>query len=209
MSQIPERKRTKEEMSELRTRSAMQMASQPIVNPYDKKLARKPLIIVGYFFAVFAPLYLIFIKIQDKFLYELFDLKIMLAGIILALLVALFIFLKRSLSRHHASFIVIVTLISSFSIVSLVNGDEQLKREVQLILGQDIQPMQSEADRIFEESLRSQTENSESVNQVKRELSEEDKALREEARRAFAASEAEAEEMRKRKAANQASEREE
>ncbi len=194
MSQIPQRKHSNDELARLRAQKAMQMAGQPVVNPYDKKLAKKPLIIFGYLCALFAPLYLMLLKIKDKFSYEMSDLKIMCLGLALCILIAAFIFIKRSLSRHHASFMIIIALISSFSMVYLVKNDSTLQRQVMVILGQDVAPEKSQADLILEESLNKDSEErvgTTDVSPPRRQLTPEEIQLREDARRAFAEAEAE------------------
>lgn len=190
MSQIPQRKHSKEELADLRARKAMQMAGQEVVNPYEKKLAKKPVIILGYLCALAAPIYLLVLKMKSAISYEMTDLKIMAGAAILAFLIAAFIFFTRSLSRHHASFITIIALISSFSMVYLVSNDQTLKREVMVMFGQEVSPQKSEADLIIEQSLKDQTE-SINANTGKRQLTPEEIQLREEARAAFAESEAE------------------
>lgn len=194
MSQIPKRKHSKEELADLRAKKAMQMAGQEVVNPYDKKQAKKPVILLGYLCALVAPLYLIILKLKNTFGYEMSDLKIMSVGTLLAILIALFIFITRSLSRHHASFMIIIALISSFSMVYLVNQEASLKREVMIMLGQPVSTEKSEADLILEASMNKGIEkgnaNSNAIS-GRRQLTPEQIQLREEARQAFAESEAE------------------
>jgi len=161
MSKIPQRKHSKEELSNLQASKAMQMAGQQVVNPYDKKQAKKPIVILGYLCALSAPLYLMILKFQDKFTYEMSDLKIMVYGTLLAILIAAFIFFMRSLSRHHASFMIIIALISSFSMVYLVNQNSMLKRELMVMFGQEVTPEKSEADRILEASLNPESKTKE------------------------------------------------
>lgn len=175
MSQIPQRKHSKDELANLRAQKAMQMAGQQVVNPYDKKLASKPVIILGYLFALVAPLYLMILKLQDKILYEMSDLKIMSIGSVIAILIAVFIFVSRSLSRHHGSFIIIIAMISSFSMVHLVKSNAELKREIMVMFGQEVSPVKSEADLILEESLKQETGTKQRVEVTKENLPKEER----------------------------------
>lgn len=154
MANIPTRRHSKDEIAAMQAKKAMEMAGQPIVNPYLDKIASKPVVILGYLSAIFAPFYLLILKIIAKYQYEMLDLYLMLAGVVVAILVALFIFITRSLSRHHASFIVILTLVCSFAIVSLVKKDAYLREEVMLMFGHEPEEKSSEIDRLVEDSIR-------------------------------------------------------
>ena len=194
MSQIPQRKHSNEELANLRAQKAMQMAGQQVVNPYDKKLAKKPVIILGYLCALVAPFYLIILKFKNEFSYEMLDLKIMCFGTILCILIASFVFFTRSLSRHHASFMIIIALISSFSMIYIVKKDPLLKQNVMIMFGQEVRSEKSQADLILEESLKINNESGEQTYEAapaRRELTPEEIKLREEAKRAFAEAEAE------------------
>ena len=194
MSQIPQRKHSKKELGKIKARSAMQMPGQSTVNPYDKQLASRVLVIFGYLCAISAVIYLMFLKFQDKLHHDMQDLNIMLIGAIVAFAIATYIFFFRSLSRHHASFIVIITLLSSFSMVYLVKSDASLKRIVKGKLGMKVPVEQSEADKILNNVLTNADNadnakdrtTSAGTSQPARNFSAEELKIREEARKAFA-----------------------
>lgn len=137
MSNIPEHRHSDKELSDLRARSAMQAASSPIVAAYNKKLASKGLVILGYALPLIAPIWLLLKKMTKDKNYELSDFWIMVVPILAALSVALFIALKRVLSRHSAAFIVILSFLCGFAIVSAINNDKYLKYELMSLIGKD------------------------------------------------------------------------
>ncbi len=105
---------------------------------YDKKLASKPLIIIGYLLALGAPAWIILRKITAPLNYSMTDITVMAICLVVSILVALFIISTRSLSRHHGCFIVIFALLCSFSIVYVVNTDRDVYRETMAIFGKEI-----------------------------------------------------------------------
>lgn len=137
MSNIPEHKHSDKELSDLRAQSAMQAANSPIAAIYNKKLAHKGIVILGYILPVIAPLW-IFVKNMSKDSgYTMTDFYIMAIPIMLALVIALWIALKRVLSRHNSAFILILSLLCCFAIVSAVNSDKNLKYDLMSMIGKD------------------------------------------------------------------------
>lgn len=138
MSQIPNKKHTDQELAGLRAKSAMTTQAEAPMVTYDKKLASKPIVFAGYFFALAAPAWLILRKIAAPLGYSMTDIYIMAGCILISIIIALFIIATRSLSRHHGCFIVIVALLCSFSVVYVLNTDRDVLRETMAIFGRDI-----------------------------------------------------------------------
>ena len=104
MSKIPEQKHSDKELSRLRAQSAMQASNSPIVETYNKKLAHKFTIIIGYILPLIAPFWVIVKKISKDPEYTMTDFWIMAIPIVIALIIALWIAIKRVLSRHNSAF---------------------------------------------------------------------------------------------------------
>lgn len=136
MSKIPDHKHSDKELSRLRAQSAMQASNSPIVETYNKKLANKFTIFLGYALPLTAPFWAIVKKMTDAN-YGMSDFYIMAIPILLALVVALWIALKRVLSRHNSAFILILSLLCSFAIISAVNSDKSLKYDLMSMVGKD------------------------------------------------------------------------
>lgn len=135
MSYIPQRKHSNQELSELRVRSAMISSSSPIAEMYQKKIANKGLVILGYLLPLTAPSWATVKMLTKEVNYSMNDFYIMLIPIILALIVALWIALKCELSRHNAAFIFIISLVCCFPILNAVNTDKTLRYELVSLFG--------------------------------------------------------------------------
>jgi len=137
MSNIPNQKHSDEELSDLRARSAMQAANSPIAETYNKKLAHKGIVILGYILPLIAPFWAVVKAMTKDNGYTMSDFYIMVIPIILALIIALWVALKRVLSRHNSAFILIISLLCCFPIVNAVNSDKFLKYELMSLIGKD------------------------------------------------------------------------
>ena len=137
MSKIPEQKHSDKELSRLRAQSAMQASNSPIVETYNKKLAHKFTIFTGYLLPLIAPFWVMVKKFSKDPEYTMTDFWIMAIPIVIALIIALWIAIKRVLSRHNSAFILILSLLCSFAIISAVNSDKFLKYELMSMIGKD------------------------------------------------------------------------
>ncbi|MGJ8656664.1 MAG: hypothetical protein ACSHX6_09440 [Akkermansiaceae bacterium] len=137
MSKIPDHKHSDKELSRLRAQSAMQASNSPIVETYNKKLAHKFTIVVGYVLPLVAPFWLLVKKIAKDTDYGMSDFYIMAIPIILALMIALWIAIKRVLSRHNSAFILILSMLCGFAIISAVNSSSRLKYNLMSTVGKD------------------------------------------------------------------------
>ncbi len=155
MSKLPTKKHDKDELASLRAQSAMQQAQVDLAQVYTKKMANKLVLFLGYFCSLFAPFWLMVLLMKGaaRYGYSMNDVIIMGAGVGLALLIALYVFVWRSLSRHHSSFITILALLGSFSIVYVVVSDKALKEQLLGKKTMEEDPIQSQADRLLEESI--------------------------------------------------------
>ena len=135
MPNIPNRKHSKDELSDLRARSAMQTANSPIAAVYNKKLANKVVVVIGYALPIIAPAWLLVKELTVGEGYSLSDFYIMVIPIIIALILALWIAITRVLSRHNAAFILIISLFCCFPIVRAVNSDAYLKYDLMSLIG--------------------------------------------------------------------------
>lgn len=140
MSNIPEHKHSDKELSDLRAQSAMQAANSPIAATYNKKLAHKGIVILGYALPFTAPLWSFIKSMTKDEVHTMSDFWIMAIPILIALVIALWIALRRVLSRHNSAFILIISLLCCFAIVSVVNSDKYLRHELMSIIGKD-EPM--------------------------------------------------------------------
>jgi hypothetical protein len=135
MSNIPKQKHSNDELSDLRARSAMQVANSPIEEIYSKKLAHRAIVVLGYALPLIAPLWAIVNTMRRVSGYTMGDFYIMTIPVILGLIIALWIALKCVLSRHNSAFILIISLFCCFPIVSAVNSDKYLKYELMSLIG--------------------------------------------------------------------------
>ena len=141
MSKIPNQKHSKDELSRLRAQSAMQANNSPIVETYNKKLANKFVIVLGYLLPLVAPFWAIAKSMKSDSFYSMNDFYIMLVPILLGLAIAGWIALKRVLSRHNSAFILILSLFCAFPIISAVNSHKELKYDLMTKIGKDV-PME-------------------------------------------------------------------
>ena len=81
MPKIPERKRSPDELARMQMQNAMQ--TRPPVAQYQRQIAHPLFLAVGYFLAFFG----------------------------LGLLIAPILFVRKPLSRHHAAFMLVLSLI--------------------------------------------------------------------------------------------------
>jgi len=137
MSKIPSKKHTQEELANLRARSAMEVANGAIVETYQKQLASKFVVVLGYALPLIAPLWALLEKVSDSRGCEMSDIFVMAVPILCAFALVIWIVLKRALSRHHAAFIAILCLFCSFPIVHAVNSVTHIKSELRAYLGDD------------------------------------------------------------------------
>ncbi len=135
MSKIPNKKHSDDELSDLRARSAMQSDNSPIVETYNKKIAHKGMVVLGYLLPLSAPLWATLKTMAKSNRYQMSDFYIMAIPIILALILALWIALKRELSRHNSAFILMLSMFSCFAIADAVNKDKYLKDELMSLIG--------------------------------------------------------------------------
>ena len=112
---IPAQRRTAEELEDMRKRQALSMLDAPAPNP---KLAKAHALTI-------APGYISAAAGASCFIIEDFPLTATIGCSVLALTIALFIFLRRPISRHHAGFIAIIALFAS--VFSLLHFFPQLK----------------------------------------------------------------------------------
>jgi len=152
MSKIPEQKHSKRELSNLRAQSAMQTANSSMAETYNKKIAHKGVVVLGYILPLVAPVWLIVKKVANNTFYSIDDFYIMSIPIVLALILALWISLTRVLSRHNSAFICIISLLCCFAIVSAVNSDKNLKYELFSLIGKE-SPMPDPLLETDEESV--------------------------------------------------------
>jgi hypothetical protein len=175
MSNIPKQKHSDEELSKLRARSAMQSSNSPIAAIYNKKLAHRGLVILGYALPLIAPI-LVTVKLMSKdSKYLMSDLYIMVIPIFLALLIALWIALKRVLSRHNAAFIFIISLFCCFPVVNAVNKDKDLRYKLLLLIR--VEQSVPQPDPLLEQESETKDLDSDSVRELLRK--EEERILRE------------------------------
>lgn len=148
MSKIPQKKHSDKELSDLRARSAMQSANSPIVETYNKKLANRGIVILGYILPLTAPLWGFIKAVTKDTTYTIDDFYIMVIPIVLGLIIALWIALKRVLSRHNSAFILIISLFSCFAILHGVNTDKNFKYDLMSLIGQE--PAMPETDPLLD-----------------------------------------------------------
>ncbi len=135
---IPNHKHSERELSELRARSAMQSANSPIVATYNKKLASRFVVVLGYLLPLIAPAWYITKWLTQDDFYVMSDLYIMSIPLVLALMIALFIALFRSLSRHNAAFIMIISMLCCFPVGGVISSDDNLKSDLMAIVGKEL-----------------------------------------------------------------------
>lgn len=164
MAKIPSKKHSSDELSAIRSSVAVQQSAVNMADTYNKKMVGKPLLVLGYVCALFSPFWLLVLSLKGSasYGYSMTDVTLMAAFIVLAILVALLIFFKRTLSRHHSSFITIVALLSVFSIVYMLSKDKQLKAEVMELVTGEVAPArknklspdsQAELDKKFDKQM--------------------------------------------------------
>lgn len=98
-SKLPIQRHSGHELSEIRRHEALVMLESAV--PPPSLTAHRVLIIPGYLFAL--------VGAVCFYYYEL-EIRITAACVIVSLLVAIFIFFKKPLSRHHAAFIAVAAL---------------------------------------------------------------------------------------------------
>lgn len=135
---IPSHKHSERELSELRARSAMQSANSSIVASYNKKLASKLVVVVGYILPLIAPAWSITKRVTHDKHYVMTDLSIMVIPLVLALMIALFIALFRSLSRHNAAFILVISMLCCFPIGVAISSNKVLQADLLAIVGKEL-----------------------------------------------------------------------
>ncbi|MFT5904883.1 MAG: hypothetical protein ACI9E1_000471 [Cryomorphaceae bacterium] len=146
MSKIPSQKHSNDELSDLRARSAMQSVNSPIAETYNKKLAHRGIVILGYALPMIAPLWAIVKTMTKDTSYSMSDFYVMVIPVMLALVIALWIATLRVLSRHNSAFILIISVLCCFSIVTAVNSNKYLKYELMSLIGKG----QSMADPLLD-----------------------------------------------------------
>ena len=179
MSNIPKHKHSDEELSKLRARSAMQSSTSPIAAIYNKRLAHRGFVILGYALPLIAPIWGT-VKLMNKDRdYLMNDFYIMTIPIVLALIVALWIALKRVLSRHNAAFIFIISMLCCFPVVNAVSSDKDLRYELMLLIGmeQSIPPSEPLLDTDSGEISQTQELSADEVRELLRK--EEERIIRE------------------------------
>ena len=87
MSKIPDHKHSDGELSRLRAQSAMQASNSPIVDAYNKKLAHKVTIFIGYALPLIAPFWYVVKKMKKDIGYSMNDFYIMAVPIVIALII--------------------------------------------------------------------------------------------------------------------------
>jgi hypothetical protein len=155
----------------------MQMQNNVIAETYNKKLAHKGMVILGYALPLIAPFWAIVKAMSRNSAYTINDLFIMVIPVLLALMIALWIALKRVLSRHNSAFILIISLFCCFPIASGVASDKDLRYELMSMLG--IEPAIPETDP----SLDSESEPGSSemtADEVRERLRKEEERIRRE-----------------------------
>ena len=108
MAKIPEKKRDRQELQEMRNRNAF--AVRPPVELLQSQALPKPILILFYFLAATA---------AGLVTYAFSPHGLVLAGYfmvgitcaVIVMLMAVFIFLKKPRSRHHAAFLAIISLL--------------------------------------------------------------------------------------------------
>ena len=139
MSKIPTKKHSKAELSRIKAQSAMQNDNS-VANTYNKQLASKFTIILGYVLPLITIIWWA-IKLQktknSSVEFEMSDFYIMTIPIVLALLLAAWIALKRVLSRHNSAFITILCILCCFPIASAINSSEFLKADLFSLVGKE------------------------------------------------------------------------
>lgn len=142
---IPKRKHSDKELSELRARSAMQSSNSPIAALYQKKLANKGMVVLGYILPLTSPI-LGTVKLMNKDAnYSMGFFYAMAIPIVLAMIIALWIALRCVLSRHNAAFIFIISLFCCFPIVNAVNSDKDLQYELLSLIDKESALPESES----------------------------------------------------------------
>jgi len=170
MSKIPNKKHSDKELSQLRAQSAMQASNSPIVDTYNKKIASKITIGLGYSLPLVAPFWSILKSMSENSNYQMLDIYIMAIPIILGIIIALWIAIKRVLSRHNAAFIFIIASLCCFSVVSAVNSNDFLKSNIIALTSQDGELLDEETSE--EEETESDTMTDEEREELKNALEE-------------------------------------
>lgn len=140
MSKIPNKKHSKAELSRIKAQGAMQLQNSQVVNTYNKQLASKFTIVIGYTLPLLTIAWWILKKKQTENIgmsFEMLDFFIMVIPILLALLVALWIAIKRVLSRHNSAFISILCILCCFPIATAVNSSDLLKADLLSLMGKE------------------------------------------------------------------------
>ena len=140
MSKIPNKKHSKAELSRIKAQGAMQLQNSQVVNTYNKQLASKFTIVIGYTLPLLTIAWWILKKKQTENIgmsFEMLDFFIMVIPILLALLVALWIAIKRVLSRHNSAFISILCILCCFPIAIAVNSSDLLKADLLSLIGKE------------------------------------------------------------------------
>jgi len=168
MSKIPNKKHSKEELSRIQRQGAMQVNQNATVQAYTKQLASKFTIFLGYSLPFITIVWWIIIKAKietplDGF--QVRDIFIMVIPIALALSVALWIALKKALSRHNAAFICIFCLFCCFPIFTTINASEVLKADLLALVGKE---MPIVADPLTEDSEPIVDPNSSGITEAER-----------------------------------------
>ena len=167
MSKIPTKKHTGNELSRIKAQGAIQM-NQNVAQHYTKQLANKFSITLGYLLPLLTITWWIITKARtetqlDGFLVR--DIFIMVIPIFLALLIALWIAVKRVLSRHNAAFIFIVCLFCCFPVVTAINSNETLQANLLSLIGKEMPIVK---DPLLEDEISSESES----NQISNGMSE-------------------------------------
>ena len=102
-SRLPIHRHGDDQLNRIRRQEAL---AQPTPPPHPLTLAAHPLMVIpGYLFALAGGTYFCFYDIERQ------QMLITISCVIAALAIALFIFLKKPFSRHHAAFIAVVSLL--------------------------------------------------------------------------------------------------
>lgn len=127
MAKIPTKKHTKEELGELKARSAMEvnpMAPGSAARDYARQVAHPIFIAIVYLSSIATPIFFLLAEFIDgKQPFQSTSIYAMAVITGLALLLVILLFFRKKLSRHHSAFALLFVLASIGIIVWLTSKD--------------------------------------------------------------------------------------
>lgn len=132
MSQIPQKKHTRDELAALQAQQAMQQPQ--MATHFANHRAPRWLVIMNYLFTLVPPAWFLVLKMSGRSYFEMQDVYFLGFLALVPVLVSVFILFRYNLSRHNAVFAFILLLLGAMVAGVVLTSDPLLKKELKQLV---------------------------------------------------------------------------